>query len=204
MDVGNSRGGKLFFPVSALNVSSSIHIPRQWTREKSQQRHCDMRRHLDLCSTLDSRVFYGMQMLNTNPSTLWQMRFNWWAIWMREWYPYYLWLQNMLDNDFHSSHLQLLVFSLYLRLWVHKVLPSFAFQLHKATLLKIPEIWLLYSMSPWEVNKCQRNVGLFMYLLGLCYISETALWHLVITSLEDITQSNRAVNVSKESQCFPQ
>lgn len=59
-------------------------------------------------------------------------------------------------------------------------------------------------MSPWEVNKCQRNVGLFMYLLGLCYISKKALWHLVITSLEDITQDNSTVNISKEFQRLPQ
>lgn len=121
---------------------------------------------------------------------------------MRDWYLHYLWLQNTLSSHFLSSHLHLLVFSSHLRLRVHKVLPSFAFQLHKATLLKIPEACLSYSMSLWEVNKCQRNVGLFMYLLGLCYISEKALWHLVITSLGDITQGKSTVNISKEFRHF--
>lgn len=199
---GSSKGEKLFFRVLhwiVLVVSISQYSGQ---REKSQQRHCDMRRHLELCSTLNSSFFYGIWMLNTDPSLLWQIRFNWWALLMRDWYPYYLWLQNMTSSYFLSSHLQLLVFSLHLRLRVHKVLPPFAFQLRKATLLKIPEGCLSYSMSPW--NKCQRNVGLFMYLLGLCYISEEALWHLVITSLEDITQGNSTVKISKEFQCFPQ
>lgn len=142
-------------------------------------------------------------MLNTSPSSLRWMRFNWCALCMIDWYLYYLWLQNMLSSYFLTFHLQLLLFSSHLRLQVHKVLPSCAFQLHKATLLKIPEACLSYSMSSWEVNKCQRNVGLFMYLLGLCYISEKALWHLVITSLEDITQGNSTVNISKEFWHFP-
>lgn len=161
-----------------------------------------MRKHLELWSTLNSTFFYGIRMLNINLNSVWQTRFN--SLDERLVPAFFLWLQNTLSSHFLSFHLHLLVFSLHLRLQVHKVLPSFAFQLHKATLLKIPEACLSYSTSPWEVNKCQRNVGLFMYLLGLWYISEKALWHLVITSLEDVTQGKSTVNISKVFRHFTQ
>lgn len=89
-----------------------------------------MRRHLELCSTLNSSFFHGIRMLNTNPSSLRWMRFNLWALCMIDWYLYYLWLQNMLSSYFLAFHLQLLLFSSHLRLQVHKVLPSFTFPLH--------------------------------------------------------------------------
>lgn len=42
-----------------------------------------------------------------------------------------------------------------------------------------------------------------MYFLGLCYIPEKALWHLVITLLEDVSQDNSTVHISKKFRCFP-
>ena len=55
--------------------------------------------------------------------------------------------------------------------------------------LNIQVACLSYTMNLWEANKCQRNVKLCMYLLGPQCISEEALWHLVITFFEGITQS---------------
>lgn len=56
-------------------------------------------------------------------------------------------------------------------------------------LFNIQVACLPYTLSLWETNKCQRNVKLCLYLLGPQCISEEALWHLVITFFEGITQS---------------
>lgn len=118
------------------------------------------------------------------------------------WMPVYLQLQhfvNILPYCLTFGFLQ----SLWILDYRYKVSffrLSFFLNCASQTLFKIPEAYLSYTMSLWEVNKCQRNVRLFMYLLGLQCISEEALWHLVIAFLEDITQSNSAVNISKEFQ----